>query len=739
VNPSAPSRPAGHLSDDTARRLAWAAFGVVVGGYLAAVLSGFMPDRRTDPDAPWGWHESTGDLLFGTVMLVFPVVGLTIARQQPKNRIGWLLLAIGFAWMGTGFNDLYVRFGALTNPGSLPRPDVVAVLAEGSWVFAVGLLGTFLILLFPDGRLPSQRWRAVAWLSGISIVFIYLLIMVSPGRTTESDVPFRNPFGIQALKPLGEALYLPILSLPLCILACAAALVIRYRRSSGVERQQLKWLATSGALFAVTYLFAMVFGALTALDIWGGGGDGWSALLDASFAVWFALIPVSIGFAVLKHRLYEIDVVINKTLVFGALAAFITVLYIGIVVGIGAALGQGDRPNIALSIVATAVVAIAFQPMRERVQRFANRLVYGARATPYEVMSDFAARMGGAYGATDLLPKMARTIAEGVGAQQVEVWLKIGSAFVREASWPETEPAPAAMADEGGELPRLPGDRVVPVRHQGELLGAVGVTKNPGEQLTPAEEKLLDDVASQAGLVLRNVRLIEDLRSSRQRLVTSQDDERRRLERNLHDGAQQSLVTVALILRMAKGRLRPDSVNVAASLDQASELLSTAIEELRELARGIHPAILTERGLGPALSSLAERSQVPVRLAYGLASRPSAAVEATVYFVVMEALANVAKYAEASSVVISIEADGSELVASICDDGIGGADAAKGTGLRGLADRVAVVDGNLEVDSPSGGGTRLTCRIPLEPAPPADTVPAASLPREPVAVGGGDR
>jgi signal transduction histidine kinase len=738
VSTRIPAPRAGQLSDDTARRLAWAAFGVVLAGYLGAVLAGFMPDRRTDPDAPWGWHEFIGDAIFGTAMLVFPVVGLTIARQQPRNRIGWLLLAIGFAWMGTGFNDLYVRYAALTDPGSLPRPDVVAVLAEGSWVFAVGLLGTFLILLFPDGHLPSRRWRAVAWASGISIGFIYLLVLVSPGRTTESDVPFRNPFGIQALKPLGEAVYLPILSLPLCILACAVALVMRYRRSTGVERLQLKWLATSGALFAVTYLFAMVHGALSTFDFWGGGGAGWSALIDASFAVWFALIPVSIGFAVLKHRLYEIDVVINRAVVFGALAVFITAVYVAIVVGVGAALGQGDRPNIALSIAATAVVAVAFQPVRERVQRFANRLVYGRRATPYEVMANFAVRMGGAYGATDLVPRMARTIADGVSAKQVEVWLKIGRTFVREATWPESSPGPLTVPGDGSEIPDVAGDRVVPVRHQGELLGLVTVTKAPGEPLTPAEEKLLDDVASQAGLVLRNVRLIEELRSSRQRLVTSQDDERRRLERNLHDGAQQSLVTVALILRMAKDRLSPDSANVAASLDQASELLSTAIEELRELARGIHPAILTERGLGPALSSLAERSQVPVHLAYGLASRPPAAVEATVYFVVMEALANVAKYAEASTVEISVEQDGSELLASISDNGIGGADAAKGTGLRGLADRVAVVDGNLEVDSPPGGGTRLTCRIPLEPAVAAETPPAASLPREPVAVGGGD-
>jgi len=737
VSARAPVRRAGHLSDDTARRLAWAAFGVVIAGYLAAVLSGFMPDRRTDPDAPWAWHEPIGDFVFGTVMLVFPVVGLTIARQQPRNLIGWLLLANGFAWMGTSFNDLYVRYGALYNPGSLPRPDVAAVLAEGSWVFAVGLLGTFLILLFPDGHLPSRRWRAVGWLSGISIGFIYLLITVAPGRTSQSDIRFRNPFGIQALKPLGEAAFLPILLLPLCILACAVALVMRYRRSTGVERLQLKWLATSGALFAATYLVAMVLGALRAFDVWGGGEL--SVWIDASFAVWFALIPVSIGFAVLKHRLYEIDVVINKTLVFGTLAAFITAVYVAIVVGIGAALGQGDRPNLALSIAATAVVAVAFQPVRERVQRFTNRLVYGRRSTPYEVMANFAARMGGAYGATDLVPRMARTIAEGVSAKQVEVWLKIGRTFVREATWPESSPGPLTVPDDGREIPDVAGDRVVPVRHHGELLGLVTVTKAPGESLTPAEEKLLDDVASQAGLVLRNVRLIEELRSSRQRLVTSQDDERRRLERNLHDGAQQSLVTVALILRMAKGRLSPDSATVAASLDQASELLSTAIEELRELARGIHPAILTERGLGPALSSLAERSQVPVHLAYGLASRPPPAVEATVYFVVMEALANVAKYAEASSVEISVQQHDGELVLVVSDDGIGGADAAKGTGLRGLADRVAVVDGELEVDSPPGGGTRLTCRIPLEPAATAETSPAASLPREPVAVGGGER
>ena len=724
------------ITDKSARRLAWAVFGVVVGGALAGSLAPFLPDNR--PESSGDYRLDLGAWVFATSMVIFAVVGLLIAQRQPKNPIGWLLLATGFFWTVTGYVELYVRYAVFTDPGSLPRPDIVAAVNEGMWAPAVGLMGTFLILLFPDGHLPSRRWAVVGWLSGFSIVAVFLVVLVSPGRMEESAVPFRNPLAIKALESLGDGLYLPLLLLPLCIVACAVALVQRFRRATGVERLQLKWLAASGAGFALAYFVVMLFAAVGSLDIWQGSEQ--SRVIDVvagSFILWFALIPVSIGFAVLKHRLYDIDVVIHKAVVFGALAAFITAVYVAIVVGIGAALGQGDRPNIALSIAATAVVAVAFQPVRERVQRFANRLVYGARATPYEVLSNFASRVGGAYSATDLLPQMARTIAEGVGAKQVEVWLAIGPTLVREAAWPPSQAGSASEPSDGRELRDLPGDRVVPVRHHSELLGAVTVTKAPGEPLTPAEGKLLDDVASQAGLVLRNVRLIEDLRSSRQRLVSSQDDERRRLERNLHDGAQQSLVTVALILRMAKGQLPPGEDDVAPALDEAASLLGTAIEELRELARGIHPAILTERGLGPALTSLAERSQVPVRLTYGLTSRPPPEVEATVYFVAMEALANVTKYAEASSVQIRVDLQGSDLVATISDDGVGGADAAKGTGLRGLADRVAVVDGELEVVSPPGGGTHLTCRIPVQrpPAPKVDL--AESQARTPATVGGG--
>jgi len=293
----------------------------------------------------------------------------------------------------------------------------------------------------------------------------------------------------------------------------------------------------------------------------------------------FVLIPLAIAVAILKHGLYEIDVVINKAVVWGTLAFFITALYVAIVVGIGSMVGRGDEPNLALSIAATAVVAVAFQPVRDKAQRLANRLVYGFRATPYEVLADLAERIGGSYDTADLLPMMARTIGQGVAASRVEVWLSIGSAWAREAAWPQLsvhEQPPTAAA---GSMSYLEGDRVVPVRHQGELLGALTVSRPDSEPLTPAEDQLLSEVAGQAGLVLRNVRLIEELRASRQRLVSTQDEERRRLERDLHDGAQQSLVSVALMIRTVRLGVLDEAVGEG--LDHAAEQLALAIEELR--------------------------------------------------------------------------------------------------------------------------------------------------------------
>jgi signal transduction histidine kinase len=481
--------------------------------------------------------------------------------------------------------------------------------------------------------------------------------------------------------------------------AACASMIVRFVRSRGEERQQLKWI-----------LVGVLILGLESVAVFSFEGN-LPTIVDA-----IAILPLAaaIAIAILKYRLYDIDLVINKAVVYGVMAAFITAVYVAIVVGIGRAIGS-DR-DMALSILATALVAVAFQPVRERVQRFANRLVYGKRATPYEVLSEFSGGMSHVVATDELLPRMARIVAEGSGAARADVWLHVGSELVREATWPEGngQARTAVPVAETPDPQTLTADAAVPVRHQGELLGVIGVRKSAGEAVTPAETKLLEDLASQAGLVLRNVRLIEELRTSRQRLVTAQDEERRRLERDLHDGAQQRLVAISLALRMVRGMVRPDGdPNLGSRIDQASEQLTQALSELREFARGIHPAILTDRGLVPALEPLAQRSTVPTTVEASVEGRLPAPVEATAYFVVSEALANVGKYAKATAVNVRAAVADGALTLEVIDDGVGGADAAKGSGLRGLSDRVAAVDGTLRVHSPPGEGTRLTVRIPI--------------------------
>jgi signal transduction histidine kinase len=688
------------MSEAHARRAAWSMFVTVVVIYtvgLAFDIAGGSVD------------------LFGVFTVVFPVVGIFVLARQPKNTIGWVLLGIGVVGALGGILAGYAEYGLKINPGSVPGPDVAEAIVQPMWAPVIGLVGIYLLLLFPDGRLPSARWKKVAWLGAIGIMGTWIMITILPGQIDDAPVAnLKNPLGIEALRGFDPIVFAFIVLIPISIVASAVSLVQRFRRSQGTVRLQLKWLTAAGAVVAAAYGLALLSSFASTLS--GVEGDPlWLTIVQNIGVGTFILIPISIGIAILKYRLYDIDVVINKTLVYGLLAAFITAVYVAIVVGIGTAIGS--KRNLGLSILATGIVAVGFQPVRERVQRLANRLVYGKRATPYEVLSEFSGGMSHAIATEELLPRMARIVADGTGATQVAIWLRVGSVLALEVSWPEgqeTSRMSVTPVVEGDRVEVNGADGAVAVRHQGELLGVIAIAKPSGDSIKPAEMALLRDLASQAGLVLRNVRLIEELRTSRQRLVRAQDEERRRLERNLHDGAQQRLVSIALVLRMARHHLgETGDPKVGQTIDQAAEQLALALQELRELARGIHPAILTERGLAPALQSLAERSVVPATLESTLDTRLPPAVEATAYFVVSEALANVGKYSKATAVTVRAEQSDGELIVEVFDDGVGGADASRGSGLRGLADRVAAVDGRLEVMSPPGEGTRLTSRIPL--------------------------
>jgi signal transduction histidine kinase len=699
------------MKSRTRRRLVLAVFVGIVVIYLAAAVT-YVLDRTAREGVTFGGSGILSELWICVVTFAFPMVGYLILSRQPTNTIGWLFMAIGLVWGLGALSDAYVRYALLIRPGSLPGGVEVLAATNFSWVPGIGLIGTYLILLFPDGHLPSRRWRPVAWVAGGSMIATSFAITFSPGSFASEGYPqVQNPLGLTALHSVVALLAIALALIPLSIVACAVALILRYRRSKDQERLQLKWLAFAAGVVAFLYLLAMLFSSPTWFS--DSPGPSWIMVPQAIALFSIGLIPVACGFAILKHRLFDIEVVINKTLVYGSLAAFITGVYVAVVVGIGQLVGSHGQPNVGLSIAATALVAFAFQPVRERVQRVANRLVYGRRATPYEVLSRFSDRLGAVHATDDLLPRMARVLAEGIGASRADVWLRVDGTLFHEGTWPADSASFGPIPAPTDELPAVEGaSRTAPVRHQGELLGALSVTKSASEPLSPVEADLLDDLAAQAGLVLRNVRLMEELRASRQRIVAAQDEERRRLERDIHDGAQQQLITLSMATAGVRARLDGTAVRAAGMLDDSISELRAAVQEIRELAQGIHPSILTTQGLAAALETLADRCPVPVVVRADLEGRLPPQVEATAYFAASEALANVAKYAGATHAEVTAERRDGRLIVSVADDGVGGADAAMGSGLRGLVDRVAAVGGELSVSSPAGGGTTIRVSLP---------------------------
>ncbi|HEX9235524.1 MAG TPA: histidine kinase dimerization/phosphoacceptor domain-containing protein, partial [Actinomycetota bacterium] len=564
------------MKQRTAFRLAWSVWALSMVALLlpfAYRLTGHHVNGFGDQ--PGSAAPAAAVLVF---ILTFATVGAVVAAKRPSNPIGWLLLASGMA-------DALGTFSILVGQYSTRWSDWLS-----SWVWGLGIAipAAFVLLLFPSGTLPSKRWRIVAWLAGVVLVGSTLGNALAPGLMSGSHSV--NPLGIGG--PAGPVLKAMRNAFGLILpagLACLASLIFRFRRADSVEREQLKWLVYAGVLLVAGF----VAGAIVVAAL--GTNDLSNNIQNAIVAGSFVFVPLAIGTAVLKYRLYDIDVVINKTVVYGLLAAFITAVYVAIVVGIGALIGQGtSRPNLGLSILATAVVAVAFQPVRDRIQRLANRLVYGRRATPYEVLSEFSQRMGASLATEDVLPRMARILAEGTGAAEARVWLKVGDELRDAAGWPSQVALGHSMAlpGDGDGAPAFSGATdTFAVHHRGELLGALSLTKAPGDRLKPAEEHLARDLAAGAGLVLRNVGLtqellvrLDQLQASRRRIVAAADEARRKLERDIHDGAQQQLVALAVRTRLAGNLLAGDPGKGDELLATIEAGLGDALQDLGDLA-----------------------------------------------------------------------------------------------------------------------------------------------------------
>ena len=680
------------MIDRTRRRLAWTIWIVGVVAFVAAFAFRI------------GQHEpfQPADLAEPIAYAAMGIVGLIVALHQPKNPIGWIYLVV---WIGAaGIFALVQEYAnwVETSHATAPGEPIAVWISNWAWVPIFTLLLTYPFLLFPDGHLPSPRWRPVAWGIAITSAFWSISFALSGGSdyTNANNEHVRNPFAPASLAPAVDVVRI-VLSFVMIGLAAAtvASLVIRYRRSHGDEREQIRWLMLAGGVTVFWFLLPLNHGT-----------GGWA---DSVQGFVLTLIPIAIGVAILKYHLYDIDLVLRKTLVFGVLAVFITLVYVAIVVGVGTAVGSSGNP--VLSGIAAAIVALAFQPVRRWGQRLANRLVYGKRATPYEILSEFSSRLGEAYDPEDVLPRMARILADGTGSKRADVWLHVDRKLRVAASWPVTnEPTDEIPAE-----PLAPG--FVPVRHRDELLGALSVQKAPGESLTSNESKLVDDLAAQAGLVLRNVALTEQLRmrleelhASRQRLVGAQDEERRKLERNIHDGAQQQLVALAVKQRMTASLIGKDDERASAMLAQLQIETNAALNDLRDLARGIYPPLLADRGLAAALEAQARKAALPVTVdADGIGRFPQD-IEATVYFCTLEALNNVAKYAGATRATVRLANGNGQLRFEVTDDGRGfdTASTGYGTGLQGMGDRLAAIGGELSVRSAPGSGTTIAGMVP---------------------------
>jgi signal transduction histidine kinase len=674
--------------------LAWSVGIVSIVLMVATLLLLFVDRARDLPDDVAVW--SVSDVLDVVVSIGVPILGIVIVNKRPRNTIGWVFIVAGSALALAGFGQSYALHVLVAEPGSLPAGRALAWLSNVLWPIPIVCL-TLLFLLFPTGHLPSPRWRPVVWavMAVYAVLTVVSLILATAG--------WSDPFeGFQvAAGTLGDlgwiAIVIAVFGEIVVLGLSVGSLVVRYRRSTADERLQLKWFVSAAAIAALAFSVGFFFD---------------SAVVSAIVSISLVFLYVAIGIAMLKHNLYDIDLIINRTITYGAIAALITAIYVIVVVVIGAVIGVTEG----VSLLATAVVAVAFQPIRRRAQQVANRLVYGERATPYEVLSRFSEHIGETYSGEDILVRMARLVAEGTGATSAVVWLRVGDEVRPAATWPTNGAMATAIPLAADEPPVVDGATAsIPVRHQGELLGLLTVTKPPNEPLSPVEEKLVADLAGQAGLVLANSRLIEDLRASRQRLVAAQDAERRRLERNLHDGAQQQLVALAVRLRLARTTVSKDLAETDRMLEQLEGDVTDALENLRELARGVYPPLLADRGLAAAIEAQARRSPVPVHVEADGIGRYPQELETAVYFCTLEALQNAAKYAQANEVAVSLLEDHGELVLSIRDDGLGfdRAETPLGAGLQNMADRLAALGGTLTVRSHPGAGTTIEGRAPV--------------------------
>jgi len=628
------------------------------------------------------------------LIAAYAIAGGLIARRQPRNPIGWLFLLIS---VDTGLTALADAYAGHHFPGW------AAAAWFQTWIYYISYPVGFsvLVMLFPGGRLPSRRWRpllAFAVLAAASRVAVEL-VAGGPisGHFSATALLTANPTGLIPLSfqntAAGAAIYTGTWLLSLLALAGAtAALLTRLARSNTEERQQLKWLALIAVMVVAAFLVHFLIQVL-----WG------SSVLDYGAVVLHALLivglPAATAIAILRYRLYEIDFIINRTLVYGVLTIIVVGFYVGVVGSLGLLFQQ--RANLLISLLATGVIALAFAPLRVLVQAAVNRLLFGARPDPYEILAGLGRQLEATSADIPLLEAVAGTIARALQLPYVAIRV-------------HADGRDTIHAEHGSML----GESIViQLVYQGQPTGELVLSLGSHRaQLSPGDQRLLADLTRQAAAAVHSVVITNQLQRSRERLVSAVEEERRRLRRDLHDGLGPALAAQTLKAGSARALFTRDPLRSQALLEELETDAQTAMADVRRLVYNLRPPALDELGLAGAIrqaaATHASGMQMTVELPNEMPVLP-AAVELAAYRIAQEALTNVTRHARAGRCRLRLTVN-EDLQLEVVDNGIGLERAGPpGIGMSSIRERAAEVGGTSSIGPGRSSGTRIFVQLPI--------------------------
>jgi signal transduction histidine kinase len=660
-----------------------------------------------------------GRALCASLVVLWGACALFVALRRPTEPLA-VLMALG-ALVGAIAVVGATALGADLSPGERD----VAAAARALGVALLPAVAMHLALAIPDGRLAklSRRWT-VAVGYAVSVALAVVL------------------YGERPALPLG---WLAVVAVVFAIVGIGG-FVARGARAAVATRPRFQWAA-----WAVTVAIAIGAGAAI-LNVL----VGWPGPIRAVAVGATALVPLALAIAASDEVAIRIDRLLVHTITLAGLVGLLGASYLLVVLGLGREPTDDERALLGLSMLAAALAALLWVPARERLTDFATRRVYGERHAPDEVLRTFGSRLTRALPLDELLLQLAESLKKTMALDVAEVWTRAaGGRLERAVSVPDRGPADLTLGSEEETVvaragvsgpawarvwvpalvPAGPDDpvlRIAPVTNSGELLGLMVVRRAVGAPpFDDDDDQALTELARQVGLALHNVKLdsalqesldevrrqADELRASRSRIVEAGDAQRRSIERDLHDGAQQHLVALAVSVRLAKQVAASDPEQAQAMLDQIGADLQEAVQELRNLAHGIYPPLLAERGLPEALAAAAGRAALPTSVEAEGVGRYPQPLEAAIYFCVLEALQNAGKHAgEGAEAHITMREDEGALLFEVADDGAGfdmATGAHLGHGFVNMTDRVGAIGGTVSVESTPGGGTTISGRVPL--------------------------